>query len=176
MPQVKRRHVVGVSPLDERGHKGKPPLTGGVQLRGEISILRAPMDCYKFWRQFENLPRFLDHLEEVTVIDSRRSHWVITGPGDTYVEWDAETIEDVPGRLISWRSLPNAQIDNAGSVYFDEATGGGATNLKIPLTYNPPAGLLGDLFARLFGEAPSKQLDDDLVLFKRLMETGKTDV
>ena len=173
MTQIKRRRVVGVSPLDESGHNQKPPITGGIQLQGEITILRPPADCYRFWRNLENLPRFLDHIEEITVIDERRSHWVITGPSDTTVEWDSEILEDLPDRLISWRSLPHAQIQNAGSVHFVPAAHALATELKVALTYNPPAGMLGALFAELFGEAPSKQLNDDLELFKRLMEAGE---
>ena len=172
MDHVKKRRVVGVSPLNERHQKEKPPITGGIQLQETIDILKPPADCYRFWRDFKNLPHFLRHINSIAVLDDLHSHWVIEGPAGTTEEWDAEIIEDRPPALISWRSLEKSQIDNAGSVHFEPAAGGQATVVKVALTYNPPAGKLGDLLAELFGETPAEQLRDDMELFKRIMESA----
>jgi uncharacterized membrane protein len=170
MEPVTRRRVSGVSPLDAEGKKKVPPLAGGTQLQETIAIQRPPMICYRFWRDLSNLPRFLNHIESIAVIDQRRSRWSVSGPGDSYAEWDAEIIADEPGRLISWRSLQGAQIDNAGSVHYVPKSGGAATDVKVALTYNPPAGVIGEAFAKLFGAEPSIQLADDLALLKRILE------
>ena len=107
---------------------------------------------------------------QVAVIDGKRSHWTMEGPGDSYLEWDAEIIADKPGELISWRSLPGSQIENAGSVHFVPAAKGEATEMKVSMTYNPPAGLLGDWISRIFGESPQRDLAENLEIFKKLVE------
>jgi uncharacterized membrane protein len=167
---VQSRHVAGVAPLG-RGHtKLKPPLLGGMQLKESIVIDRAPSVCYAFWRDFKNLPSFMQHLESVIVLDDWRSHWMVEAPADTTAEWDAEIIEDIPDQRISWRSLEDAQIDNAGSVQFVPLEDGRRTEVKVSLTYNPPLGKLGDALSTLFGENPAEELADDLQEFKELME------
>jgi hypothetical protein len=89
------------------------------------------------------------------------------------VEWEATIIADVPGEVITWRSLENADVDNAGAVRFEEAPGGRGTIVKVTIQYNPPAGVVGATIAKLFGEEPEQQLDDDLRRFKQVMEVGE---
>jgi uncharacterized membrane protein len=115
----------------------------------------------------------MDHLESVTVQDDKRSHWVAKAPAGTTVEWDAEIINEKENELIAWRSLDGADVDNAGSVRFSEATGGRGTVVKVSLEYDPPAGIIGSLIAKLFGEEPSQQVQEDLHRFKQVMETGE---
>jgi uncharacterized membrane protein len=43
----------------------------------------------------------------------------------------------------------------------------------VEIRYSPPAGAVGAMIARLFGEAPDQQLADDLLHFKQVMETGE---
>ena len=138
-----------------------------------MTIERSPWDLYAFWRNFENLPRFMRHLESVKVIDERRSHWVAKAPAGTTVEWDAEIINDEPNALIAWRSLAGASVDNAGSVRFVPGHDGRGTELRVVIDYIPPLGRLGSWVAYLFGEEPSIQVKEDLRRFKQLMETGE---
>jgi len=143
------------------------------QIRKTITINRSAEEIYAFWRDLENLPRFMNHLKAVSIIDDKRSHWVAKGPAGTEVEWDAEIIEEKPGELIAWRSLPGATVPNAGVVRFEKATGGRGTVVKVNLRYHPPGGAAGATVAKLFGEAPEKQIPVDLLRVKQLLETGE---
>lgn len=137
-----------------------------------VAVNRSPEECYRFWRDLENLPRFMKHLESVTVTGEGRSHWVAKGPAGMRVEWDAEMTEDPPNR-ISWRSLEGGDVDNAGSVRFIKAPTGHGTFVKAHIRYRPPAGKIGATVAKLFGEEPSIQAKMDLRRFKQMIETGE---
>jgi uncharacterized membrane protein len=144
----------------------------GVKVRKAVTINRPASELYAFWRDFQNLPRFMRHLESVTVLDEKRSHWVAKGPMDKTIEWDAEIINEEPDRLIAWRSTENADVPNAGSVSFKPLPADRGTEVHVNLEYNPPAGLLGAIVAKLWGEEPNQQVMDDLRRFKQMMEAG----
>ncbi|HYY55860.1 MAG TPA: SRPBCC family protein [Pyrinomonadaceae bacterium] len=146
----------------------------GIRVEKSITINKSPEELYRFWRSFENLPRFMNHLESVTTAGEGRSHWVARAPAGTTVEWDAEVYNEKEGELIAWRSLDGADVDNAGSVRFEPATGGRGTTVRVTLRYDPPGGALGAAFAKLFGENPEQQIEEDLRRFKQVMETGET--
>jgi uncharacterized membrane protein len=147
----------------------------GVRIEQAVTIARPRDELFQFWRQFDNLPRFMDNLEAVTVLDPRRSHWVVKGPLGTRVEWDAEIDYEVPDELISWRSLPGSQVEQIGSVQFTPAHGGG-TEVRTVLRYRTPAGLVGDAVAHLLGDDPARQVADDLRRFKQVMEAGEVSI
>jgi uncharacterized membrane protein len=145
---------------------------GTTQVKNSMIINRAPEELYQFWRDFENLPRIMRHLESVRVTGERSSHWVAKAPAGTSVEWDAEMTEDRPNELISWRSLEGADVENSGTVRFDPAPGNRGTIVRVELNYTPPAGSIGSLVAKLFGEEPGQQAQESLRCFKQVMETG----
>nr|HET6904762.1 SRPBCC family protein [Ktedonobacteraceae bacterium] len=145
----------------------------GIKVERAVTINKPAAELYRFWRNFENLPRFMDHLESVTVTDNTHSHWVATAPANTVVEWDAEIINEHENELIAWRSLEDADINNAGSVHFTPAPGGRGTVVKVVLEYDPPAGYIGATIARLFGQAPDQQVHASLRRFKEIMEAGE---
>lgn len=147
------------------------PGNKGIKVREQIRIERPPADIYRFWRQLENLARFMEHVESVKEIDNLRSRWVVRGPVGTDLEWTATILTDHVDELISWESLPGAEVQNAGSVRFEPIAGGTATNVKVTLQFQPPAGVVGATVAKLLGEAPDQQLREDLQSLKRLMET-----
>ena len=149
------------------------PHNEGVKVEHVVTIEKAPEELYRFWRNFENLPRFMQHLQSVSVVDSIHSHWVANAPAGKSVEWNAEIINDRPNQLIAWRSVGHSQIGNAGSVHFTPAPGNRGTEVKIVLEYDPPAGRLGSLIAKLFGEEPNQQVREDLRHFKEIMEAGE---
>jgi uncharacterized membrane protein len=140
-----------------------------------VTIDRPREELYRFWRDFENLPRFVQHLESVEVREDGKSHWCAKGPVGTHVEWDAEITEEIPNALIRWRSLPDADIANFGTVRFRESTGGGGTEVAVDLEYQPPAGSIGTAIARLLGDEPQHQIEEDLRRLKQLVETGEID-
>jgi uncharacterized membrane protein len=143
----------------------------GIRVEQAVTINRPREEVFRFWRNFENLPRFMDHLEAVQVVDEGRSHWIAKGPAGTRVEWDAEIHNEISGELIAWRSLPGSQVAHAGSVHFSPAPGD-ATEVRVLLRYDPPAGRVGAAVARLFGEEPSHQVAEDLRRFKQVMEAA----
>jgi uncharacterized membrane protein len=145
----------------------------GIKIEKVVTINRSPEELYQFWRNFANLPRFMDHLKSVTVKDSTHSHWVTKAPAGREIAWDAEIINEKENELIAWRSLPGSMISNAGSVHFAPAPGGRGTELRVVFEYVPPAGRLGTLVAKLFGEEPERQVREDLRHFKEIMESGE---
>lgn len=146
----------------------------GVKVEKSITINKSPEELYRFWRNFENLPRFMDHLESVKTMGDKRSHWVAKAPAGTTVEWDAEIFNEKENEMIAWRSLEGADVDNVGSVHFRLAPGGRGTEIKVSLKYDPPGGVVGAAIAKLFGEEPSQQIEEDLRRLKQVMETGVT--
>jgi len=143
----------------------------GTRVDRRTVIARSAPDLYRFWRQLDNLPRFMENLESVTVLDERRSHWVAKGPLGARVEWDAEVHNEIPNELIAWRSLPGSEVDQAGSVHFTPVAEG--TDVRVVLRYAAPAGKLGDAVARVLGDDPSQQIADDLRRLKQVMEAGQ---
>lgn len=141
-------------------------------VKKSITINRAPHEVYTFFRNLENLPRFMAHLDSVEV-QGELSHWRVTGPAGTLVEWDAEIIKDRPGELLSWRSLEGADVRNRGAVEFRTAPGDRGTELHIELRYEPPFGIAGAALAKLFGEEPAQQVGADLRRLKQLLEAGE---
>lgn len=142
-------------------------------MKKSIIINRSPEELYQFWRDFENLPRFMNHLESVRVIDEKRSHWVAKAPAETSVEWDAEITEDRPNELIAWRSLEGSEVENSGSVSFESAPGERGTIVKVEIAYNPPGGVIGEWIAKLTGDDPGQQAHEALRSFKQVMEVGE---
>ncbi len=145
-------------------------------LRVEKSVTiqtKSPEELYQFWHDFENLPTFMKHLKSVTVIDENRSHWVANAPLGNTVEWDADKLDDRENQLISWASVPGADVENSGFVRFNPAPAGRGTEVKVVIEYSVPGGALTAAFAKLFGENPEQQVGDDLRRFKMLMEAGE---
>ena len=141
-----------------------------IHIEKAITVSSTPKELFRFWRNFENLPRFMEDLESVTRLDETRSHWVANGPGGKQVEWDAEIYNEKENELIAWRSLPGSDVTNAGSVHFEEAPGHG-TYVKVVLNYNPPGGKAAHFFAKLFGKEPGQLIEHNLRRFKQLIET-----
>jgi len=149
------------------------PSGEGIRVDKTITIQRPPAVVYSFWRDLENLPCFMRHLESVSVRDDLHSHWAAKGLGGQIAEWDAEIIERRENEMISWRSIPGSEVENAGSVWFTPVPDGGATIVRVELKYDPPAGKTGDFIAGLFGRDAKTALDEDLGRLKSLLETGE---
>jgi uncharacterized membrane protein len=143
----------------------------GVHVYETITIRRPPAELFRFWRDFSNLPRFMEHLTEVRVLSPMRSVWTAKAPAGMRVKWEAEVINEIDGELIGWQSTENADVATAGSVRFVPAFDGG-TDIIVHLQYEPPARKVGALVASMFGEEPSQQIRADLRRLKTLLESG----
>jgi uncharacterized membrane protein len=143
------------------------------QLEASVTVGRPPEECYRFWRNFENLPRFLEYVESVRPAGERRSHWVACGPGGNRFEWDAEVTEDLPGRRIGWRSTGGGNVSHSGSVEFEEAPGDRGTVVRARIELQGLGRLLAAAPARLIGKHPEQMVYKDLRRFKSVMETGE---
>lgn len=147
--------------------------TRGIHVEQAVTIDKPAATLYAFWRNFENLPNFMEHLKAVWVSGEKTSHWIVKGPAGKEIEWDAEIIHEIPDELIAWKTTAEADIQHAGSVRFVPAPGNRGCEVHVTLQYFPPAGVVGATVAKLFREEPSIQVSDDLRRFKRLMETGE---
>ena len=145
----------------------------GIKVTKSVTIMKPASELYAFWRKFDNLPHFMKHLESVTILDGDKSHWVAKAPLGRTVAWDAEIIADIPNEKIAWRSIEPADIPNAGSVEFKDRGIDRGTQVSVTLEYNPPAGILGATVAKLLGEEPHGQIQQDLMRFQALMEAGE---
>lgn len=163
--------ALGVNTAKRSGRSVSVPYELGIRIDETVTINKPPAEVYKFWRNLENLPKFMANVESVREIDNRHSHWVVKGPGGS-VEWQAEIINEKESELIGWRSLSGSQVANAGSVQFKPA-GDRGTTVRIELQYEPPGGTIGATIAKLMGRDPSKQIAEDLRRLKQLMETGE---
>jgi uncharacterized membrane protein len=164
---------VRTAPLGQGADTTSVPYELGIRVDRAITIERPRWEVYQFWRSLTNLPRFMNNVESVTMLDGNRSHWVAKAPAGRTVEWDAVIHNERDGELIAWRSLPGSDVDHAGSVWFKDAPGGRGTEVSVELQYNPPAGTLGAIFASLFGKEPGQEIQEDLHRLKELLEVGE---
>jgi len=166
-------HGYGHPAFADGGSDTREQLGGarGIHVEDSVTINKPVAEVYRFWRNVENLPQFMNHLQSVSMRENGVSHWVAKGPAGTRVEWDARIINEIENKVIGWQSLEGSTVSTAGSVNFDETPRG--TQVRVHLQYNPPAGKLGAAVARLFGEEPSAQIREDLRRFRQLLETGE---
>ena len=145
----------------------------GVNVLETVTIARPIEQLYRFWRNLENLPQFMHHLESVEKVTDTISHWRAKGPAGSIFEWEAEIFNEIPNKLIAWRSLEGAGVVSAGSVNFASAAAGHGTRVTVHLQYSPPGGKVGAAIAKLFGSDPDTEIREDLRRFKQLLEAGE---
>lgn len=157
-----------------RSRRVAPPVKArnGVTFQKTITVNRPVKEVFAFWRHLENLPRFMKGIQAVTSNGGNITHWVINTNGTT-LEWDAETIEARPGEVLSWQSLPAAQVDTSGSIWFRPAPGNRGTVVKVSLKYAPAGGKITSKLAKIFNKDAEAVLEEDLFRFKSLIETGE---
>ena len=139
-----------------------------------VTINRPRAELFAYWRDLTNLPTFMDNIERIEMLDGKRSRWVVNAPGDTAVEWTAVITEEREGEMIAWASEEGADVPNSGRIDFRDAQGGRGTIVTATILYDPPAGIIGKVIAKMFQREPAIQARRDLRRFKQLMETGET--
>ncbi|MGI8991301.1 MAG: SRPBCC family protein [Bryobacteraceae bacterium] len=135
-----------------------------------VTIDKEPHEAFDYWRNPENLPTFMDHLQSVTASDGKRSHWVAKRPLGKAVEWDTEIVRETKNRLIEWRSVSGGDLESSGSVRFSKRENGRGTRVHYSFRYEPPANGVGVIVSKLFGTNPEKQVEQELHKFKKVVE------
>jgi uncharacterized membrane protein len=158
-----------------RMRQGGEPVTGGHEAFVEQSLIinKSPQECYAYWRDLSNLPRFMRMLQSITIKDERNSHWVLQIPGGAKLEWDSEITVDRPGERIAWHSRDGGTVTHAGSVRFEPAAGGRGCIVRVLMHYRPPMGRAGVGLAKLIGRDPNAESRENLRRYKQLIETGE---
>jgi uncharacterized membrane protein len=165
--------AAGLTTADADDTRRRLAGSGGINVEEAVTINQPPELLYEFWRDFERLPAFMRNVVAVKAFDSQRSHWVVRGPGNRTVEWDAEIINEIPFELIAWRTLAGSDVVSAGSVHFERPERASETRVRVRLQYDPPAGKAGAAILWMFGREGSQIIREDLRRFKQLMETGE---
>jgi uncharacterized membrane protein len=142
----------------------------GAKIENEILVAKTPEELFHFWRNVENLPRFMSGVEAVIPTGGNTSHWVVRSLAGLKFEWDAEVFYEVPMEIISWRTLPGSEINHAGSVHFEPLPGKNLTRVRLVMSYEPPAGKVGQAIGNVFGYGQAQR---SLTRFRELMEYGE---
>jgi uncharacterized membrane protein len=174
MPHSDHGHIEPRAPGEIVSAAATVDARKAIKIEDRITIDRARDDVFSIWRNFEQLPSYVDDLESVTALGDGRSHWVARVPGGKRVEWDSEMVNEIPGEIIAWKTVGNPDVAHAGSVHFRDAAAG-ATEFRIVVDYEPPGGRLAALmtnFTKLFGQSPEQRLRAGLEKFKERIETG----
>jgi len=155
----------------DRAGAGRTVGNLGVKIDRDVVVAAPAERLYRFWRNVENLPRIMSHLERVEILGDTRSRWRVNGPAGVPLEWEAEIINDQPPHLIAWRTLPGAPVSHAGSVRFTPV--GAATRIDVSLQYDAPGGTLAHAAAALMDADAGARIERDLREFKRALESGR---
>lgn len=142
----------------------------GVIVDESVTIKQPVEMLYRFWRNLENLPRVMRHLDSVERITDTLSRWRAKGPANTSVEWNAEIINEVANKLIAWQSIEGSDVVSAGSVNFHDLGAGRGTRVRVRLQYNPPGGKVGAAIVKLVGSDAATEIREDLQQFKHMVE------
>jgi uncharacterized membrane protein len=170
----------GDAPLSSAKHPDAQALveaedgeTGDTIIGRTVTINRPRAELYAFWRDLENLPKFMENVQSVVSQSATRSHWVVLASAGRTAEWDAEITDEIPDERISWCSVEPANVRNSGSVTFRDSPTGRGTVVTVRLAYEAPGGAVGKAVATLLRRSPALQVRQDLRRFKQLMETGE---
>lgn len=145
----------------------------GLRVKKSMTVNRPPDELYAFWRDLENLPRFMKHVRAVQRHGEGRSHWVVSGPRGTVLKWDAQITVDRPNKMIAWQTVPGSSVDHRGYVKFVPAPGGRGTEVHVAMEYQPPGGEAGKLLGNLLGGVTEQEIQEQIRNFKSIMEAGE---
>lgn len=178
---AERRRLRGVArvngeprrPVQQHGPNAVVDASESERIVRSVTIDGQPAELYAFWRDFANLPKVMEYIDSVEILDERRSRWRARSVGDAVVEWTSEIVRDEPNEFISWKTVGDAPVRHAGSVHFRAAPGGRGTEVRVEIDYDPPGGKLARIISALTGRDPDRQVMEDLRRFKHLAERGE---
>ncbi len=137
-----------------------------------VLVSRPISEVYQFWRDPTRFPLFMKAVDAVEKTVEGYV-WTVRAPAGQSVTLITKVTEDSPDSVIAWESVPASQIKTRGRVTFTPAPAGRGTVLTADIAYDPPAGDLGRLVAKLFGAEPNIQARHELKRFKMLLEAGE---
>ena len=165
------RSISGKCPLKNALAQGKHH---AVNARVILTINKPREEVYQFWRNLQNLPKFMTHIKKVEEVSETESHWTIELPWHTgEVSWNSHIVKDEPNEMIGWHSEKMAILENSGKAEFFDAPNGRGTIVNLVVSYHPPVGELGLKVAHLLHPAFENKLRQELRNFKQLIETGE---
>lgn len=170
---VLRQEVARVPLRGEPAETAAPPQRTGIRVKKSMTVNKPAEELYRYWRNLENLPRFMSHVQEVRQLDGTRSEWRVRVLRGMELEWEAEITVDRPNEMIAWETLPGARVHNRGYVKFVPAPRDLGTEVHVSLEYQPPLGPLGQAAAGMFNFITEQQVKEDIRNFKQIMEAGE---
>jgi uncharacterized membrane protein len=140
-----------------------------------VTIRKPAAELYEYWRDFGNLPEFMENVEKIAKQDgpTGRAVWTVRAPGGGTIALKTEISEEVENKRIVWRSVEGSDIETTGEVSFSPAPGDRGTRVSLRIEYDAPGGAVGRSIAKAFLREPEVQARHDLKRFKMLMETGE---
>lgn len=156
--------------IDTTATEGERSAVKGLKIEDSVTIHRPAQELYDIWTRWEQLPEILPHIEHVKDLGNGRTRWTARGPLGATLSWEAEVINQDPGRMVAWQSLSGGDVDTAGSVHFN-ATGANTTHMTVSMQYHPPGGRLSAVLAEFLGVGLDRRLREDLHRFKHSMES-----
>jgi uncharacterized membrane protein len=159
-------------PVQQHGRNAVLDASESERIVRSVVVNAGPAALYAFWRDFTNLPKVMEYVESVQILDQQRSRWRAKSVGGATIEWVSEIVRDEPDEFISWKTIGDAPVRHAGSIHFRAAPAGRGTEVKVEIDYDPPGGRLGRVIAALTGRDPSRQVAEELRRFKEIMEAG----
>lgn len=164
------RGATGICPIYSRLGKDSTD-TQAISITERFIVNKPREEVYAFWRNLENLPRFMKHLASVEEQGNNRSQWKANLPGEIVkLTWNAEITREEENRYIGWQSIEGSMVDNAGKIEFNDALNGSGTELTIEISYFPPAGSLGQGVAKLLNNVFEDKIREDVTNFKHYVE------
>jgi uncharacterized membrane protein len=144
-----------------------------IKVQKTINIHAPVEQVFGLWTDHQNFPHFMSHVREAMPTGDGRSHWIVSGPAGLPIEWTAEITQQVPNKLLAWKSLPGSTVRHSGVVHFEPIHEGSA-RVHIEMCYHPIGGAIGHALAKLFGSDPKSEMDADLLRMKTFIEKGRT--
>lgn len=167
------RGISGYCPIyDITNNDGGKLKSSNINIRTSITINKPVGEVYDFWRKLENLPKFMKHLESVKQTNHITSEWKAKGPaGIGSLSWKAQILMDEKNKMLSWHSLPESTIDNAGKVYFKDL--GDRTEIDVTISYHAPLGVAGETAAKWLNPLFERLVKNDIENLKTYLESGE---
>jgi uncharacterized membrane protein len=138
-----------------------------------VTVGRSCDEIYQFWKDPANMPRIMEEIESVNPLNEVRWHWKAKPMAGIQWEWDSEIMQDIPGRLLSWRSTEKSPLAQAGTIIFTPAPGNRGTEVKLRFQCKSPTGEIGNAIMGLFGKDAYHAISRHLRKLEQVMETGE---
>jgi uncharacterized membrane protein len=145
----------------------------GILLEHTTTINRTPMEVYDFVKDPANHHRYMEHVESVRLGEDGTFDWAIEGPFGSTWRFRSRHINEVPGHLVAWKTLPGGDIESAGAIRLEPAWDGRGTEVTMEINFEPPAGAVGLAIAKILGHDPDARVRENLRRLKNLLEAGE---